>query len=520
MPRLHTSAAVTLLMVSFALNGQSLMEWHHSLGGSNTDRPKQVASTPDGGALVVGHTSSEDLDFGVGLGDADGIVLKLDSSGEVAWFNRYGGSEHDSLDDIIALSDGSCIVVGSSESADGDLSSNHGGQDVWILKLTADGNAVWSVNYGGSHDDKAKALILAQNDKIVVLGQSQSDDMDVSVNHGQSDVWLLTLSNEGMLEWEKTLGGSSSDDPSDVIQLADGGFMVLAGTESNDFDVTSNYSGQSGDGEDCWVVKLDQTGEIIWDQNFGGSGEDSPDQLIQSEDGNYIICGRTSSQDFDVTDPQGANDGWILKIDGEAQLIWSKALGGSETDWIRSIVKAQDGGYFFSGYSESSDGSVLTNYGGHDCWFGKLSETGQILWSQNLGGSSDDRASSMSIQENGTIVVAGYSTSSDFDVEENNGGYDFWLFGLAPNETQDYWNLPRPLPFELYPNPAADQLTIRSQDSIEFVELFDAMGRILRREQVMHKVYVLDISELNRGVYSLRATRMTGTAHTQRVVLR
>ncbi|MGB2228167.1 MAG: hypothetical protein ACPHZB_01455, partial [Flavobacteriales bacterium] len=100
--------------------------------------------------------------------------MKLDSSGEVEWFNRYGGSEDDSLDDVVALSDGSCIVVGSSESSDGDVSSNHGGQDFWIFKLTADGNVVWSVNYGGSHDDKAKALIMAQNDKIVVLGQSQS----------------------------------------------------------------------------------------------------------------------------------------------------------------------------------------------------------------------------------------------------------------------------------------------------------------------------------------------------------
>ena len=121
------------------------------------------------------------------------------------------------MDDVVALSDGSCIVVGSSESADGDLSSNHGAQDLWILKLTSNGEVVWSVNYGGSNDDKAKALIMAQNDKIVVLGQSQSDDMDVSVNRGQSDVWLLTLSNEGMLEWEKTLGGSSYDNPSDVI---------------------------------------------------------------------------------------------------------------------------------------------------------------------------------------------------------------------------------------------------------------------------------------------------------------
>ncbi|MGB0149961.1 MAG: T9SS type A sorting domain-containing protein [Flavobacteriales bacterium] len=512
------SSAAIFLGASLTSIGQLPIDWNLSLGGSNTDRPNQVASTPDGGALVVGRTSSEDFDLG--LGGADGVVLKLDSSGELEWLNRYGGSEDDSLDDVVALSDGSCIVVGSSESADGDLSSNHGAQDLWILKLTSDGEVVWSVNYGGSNDDKAKALIMAQNNKIVVLGQSQSDDVDVSVNHGQSDVWLLTLSAEGMLEWEKTLGGSSHDAPSDVIQLADGGLMVLAGTESSDFDVSFNYSGESGDGEDCWVVKLNQTGEIIWAQNFGGSGEDSPDQLIQSEDGNYIICGRTSSQDFDVTDPQGANDGWILKIDGEAQLIWSKALGGSETDWIRSIVKAQDGGYFFAGYSESSDGSVLGHYGGYDCWFGKLSETGQILWSQNLGGSSDDRASAMSIQENGTIVVAGYSTSSDFDVEENHGGYDFWLFGLAPDDTQGFWNLPPPLPFELYPNPATDQVTIRSQASIECLELLDAMGRILWRGQVSNEVHVLDVSELNRGVYSLRATRVTGTAHTQRVVLR
>ena len=126
----------------------------------------------------------------------------------------------------------------------------------------------------------------------------------------------------------------------------------------------------------------------------------------------------------------------------------------------------------------------------------------------------------MSIQANGTIVVAGYSTSSDFDLEENNGGYDFWLFGLAPDDMQGNWNLPRPLPFELYPNPASDQLSIRCQDSIECVELLDAKGRIVRREQVSNKVHLLDVSELNRGVYCVRATRTTGAVHTQRFVLR
>ena len=519
-------AASIFLGASITSSGQLAIDWNLSLGGSNTDMPSQVVSTPDGGSLIVGRSSSDDLDFDAGLGNADGVVLKMSSSGEVEWLKHYGGSQDDSLEDVAALSDGSFIVAGKSQSDDGDLAINHGSYDFWILKLTAEGDILWSLSFGGSNDDMAKAVTITQDGGIAVIGKSQSGDGDVSVNYGWHDIWILKLSADGVLEWEKTLGGSSYDDPSDVLELADGGFMVLAGTESSDFDVSTNYSGQSGDGEDCWVVKLDESGQIVWEKSFGGSGEDSPDELIQSDDGNYLICGRTSSQDFDIAEANGSNDGWILKIDDQAQLIWSKAFGGSETDWIRAIEKAPEGGYFFTGYSQSDDGMVPGNYGGHDCWIGHLTEEGQLLWSQNFGGSSDDRSSSLSIQEDGKILVAGYSTSADIDVVNNNGGYDYWLAGLISDETQSVRAPDSPPLFTFHPNPTMDgQLQVHGLDFSqgEFTsELVSLTG--VRVNVDMNSVNstngecTLHLGDFTPGIYLLRIEQQ-GIWATRKVII-
>jgi hypothetical protein len=502
------------------------INWEFSLGGTNTDWASEIIASSSGSIFLLGRSSSADLDFENTLGGADAIITKMDDLGNIEWLKHYGGSGDDSVSDIQETPDGGFVVVGRSESNDGDLTSNQGNLDYWIFKVDANGLVEWSVSYGGSNDDSARAVCVTSDQGFIIVGDSQSDDGDVSGNYGQDDVWIIKLNAAGDLVWEMHYGGSGGEDAADVIQIANGEYIVLSGTESDDFDVSENYSIQANededdDGEDCWVLRLDATGQIIWEQNFGGSGEESPEELLKIDDQKYLICGRTSSQDIDITDHNGSNDGWVMQINDQAELAWSNSLGGSGSDWINGITHDPAGGYFFSGFSESDDGEVANNYGGHDAWLGKLSVEGELLWEKNFGGTHDDRARSIDILESGHILFTGTSISSDIDVESNSGGYDMWVVCLDPLTLDNISSQSATIEMVVAPNPAQDNLkiSIYGLNAPMQVRILNGNGQFVNQFLLTGISKTLDISEYESGTYFIQVTSGRSTTTRAFVVL-
>jgi hypothetical protein len=501
--------------IAFGITGwcQPDVSWAFSLGGTNTDWASEIMASSSGSILVLGRSSSDDFDFENSLGESDAIITKMDDLGNIQWLKHFGGSGEDSVRDIQETPDGGFIVVGESSSSDGDLSSNQGNYDFWVFKLDANGLVEWSVSYGGSSDDKARAVCVTADQGFIVVGDSRSDDGDVSGNYGADDVWVIKLDATGNLIWEMHYGGSGGEYAAGIIQITGGEYIVLSGTESDDFDVSENYSLQANDdenddGEDCWVLKLDAIGQIIWEQNFGGSGEESPEELVKIDDQKYLICGRTSSQDIDITDPNGSNDGWVMQINDQAELVWSNALGGSESDWINGITLDPAGGYIFAGSSKSGDGEVAQNYGGHDAWLGKLSVEGELLWEKNFGGTNDERARSIDLLENGQILFAGHSLSSDIDVETNSGGGDMWVVCLDSMTSQNLSPLSVSIDVAVSPNPAQDYLRI-STDDLQApipIQIFNSNGQCVKEFLLQDYSKTFDISEFKSGTYVIKST--------------
>ncbi len=229
-----------------------------------------------------------------------------------------------------------------------------------------------------------------------------------------------------VIDWSKCLGGSSTDQINSIQQTNDGGYILAGYSNSTNGDVTGNYGSS-----DYWVVKLDSNRGISWSRCLGGSGEDIAFSIQQTSDGGYIVAGQTTSTNGDVTGNHGGfYDCWVVKLDSRGEISWSKCLGGNRSDIAQSIQQTSDGGYIVAGYSNSKDGDVTGKHGSYDCWVVKLDSKGEISWNKCLGGNYIDTAQSIQQTSDGGYIVAGYSNSTNGDVTGNHGSYDCWVVKL------------------------------------------------------------------------------------------
>ena len=192
-----------------------------------------------------------------------------------------------------------------------------------------------------------------------------------------------------------------------MIPTTDGGYILTTRSNSTDGDLTFNHGSL-----DVWVVKLDVLGSISWQKSFGGSGSDIANSIVQTTDGGYIIAGYTASGDGDVTQLDANGGAWVMKIDASGNKLWDKTFGGNFDDYAYSIIQTADGGYAFAGYTSSTNGAFSSNHGQRDFWIVRLNESGTMLWQKCYGGASSDTAYSIVETLDGGFAVVGdtYST--------------------------------------------------------------------------------------------------------------
>jgi hypothetical protein len=279
---------LTLLLISsFGFGQKVVIDWQKTLGGSSPDHATSIQQTTDGGYIVAGYSSSDDGDVTGDNGSYDSWVVKLDAVGNITWQKSLGGSGDDRAYSIQQTANGGYIVVGWSDSNDGDVIGNNGDFDYWVVKLDAVGNITWQKSLGGSGLDRAWSIQQTTDGGYIIVGQSFSNDGDVTGNNGWADYWIVKLGVSGNIIWQKSLGGSSYDYAHSIQQIADGGYIVAGRSKSNNGDITGNNGGY-----DFWIVNLDASGNITWQKSLGGSGADAAYSIQQTTDGGYIIVGR------------------------------------------------------------------------------------------------------------------------------------------------------------------------------------------------------------------------------------
>lgn len=404
-----------------------------TFGGTRNESAQSVVATNDGGYLVLGFTQSIDGDVSTTKTSIqyDYWLLKFDKSDQLQWQKTLGGTQDEKAYKIIRTNDAGFAIVGYSKSNNGDLSSNEGFEDVWILKLDATGTIVWKTNTGFSGSDQGYTIVQTSDggyfvgailDVTASGGQGNARARNAS-RHAGGDYWALKLNTSGTIEWRRYFGGANTDTCYDAVETNDG-YILIGSSDSNDVDIKGNKGTY-----DFWVVKIDKTGKLLWEKSYGGSEIDEARAITKTNDGNFIVIGDTRSTDKDVSKNNGGADLWLIKIDTTGKLLWEKTIGGSSFDVGRSIQKTTDGGYLISGSSRSNDNNII-NKGQNDAWILKIDNKGNQQWQQTVGGNNIDFCYDATELSNGTIIAVGESSSNSGDISTNKGFSDALVIKL------------------------------------------------------------------------------------------
>ncbi|MBS1600425.1 MAG: gliding motility-associated C-terminal domain-containing protein [Bacteroidetes bacterium] len=410
-----------------------VIEWQKCYGGSGGDYAWSVEVTPDGGYILAGYNGSNDGDITGWHGTWDFWVIKIDAAGNIQWQKSLGGSNWDFGHVIHQTADGGYIVGGSSVSIDGDIVGNKGAMDYWVVKLDKNGNIQWRRNYGGSLNDYLYGLQITSDGGYLLAGLTESNDGDVSGNHGKRDFWVLKIDATGNIQWQKCYGGSEDEEAYSLAVAADGGYVVAGYTMSNDGDVNGNH----GAG-DCWLIKLNSAGVLQWQKCFGSSAYDQAWSVQKTTDGGFIFAGFTSGNDGNVSGSHGDADDWVVKLDAAGNIQWQKCYGGSFNEQAYAIELTPDGGYVIAGFAESLDGQVTCHVEYHDYWVVKINSTGDLEWEKIMGGNNTDEAYAVKPTPDGGYIVAGVAVSTDIPGyhpihQPSLSAGDFWIIKLSAN---------------------------------------------------------------------------------------
>ncbi|MBI5635246.1 MAG: SBBP repeat-containing protein, partial [Nitrospirae bacterium] len=327
-----------------------------------------------------------------GAGSNDVWAQKLSADGSIVWQKTYGGAGVDMSYAVKQTADGGYVMAGKT------TSFSAGGYDVWVLKLNADSTVAWEKTFGGTGTDEAYSVAQTADGGYVVAAFS------MSFGSGNGDAWVLKLNADGSLAWQKTFGGASTDKASFIDQTADGGYVVAGNT----------YSFDLGNG-DAWVLKLNADGTVAWEKTFGGATDDERSYTVhQTVDGGYMVAGYTYLASSGLT----RSEAWALKLNADGTPAWQKTVSGAQF-----LEQTYDGGYVVAGITGATDAAD------YDSWVLKIDAGGTIVWQKTYGGAGYDAPNSLQQTADGGYVLAGTTRSFGLGAPFP-AGADAWVLKL------------------------------------------------------------------------------------------
>jgi hypothetical protein len=498
-----------LIIIPLKLISQTVeIDWQKLYGGGQEDKGQKIIYSHEGGFILMGSAESENGDFNDNFGSDDYVVINTDLEGNVNWAKNYGGGNTDVGKDLVQTPDGGYILLGDSRSDNGQVSNSHGERDLWAVKIDGSGNLIWEKSYGGSNQESASSIHATPDGNYLITATTTSNDGDVSGYHGNNafDAWVLKIDPQGNILWGNCYGGTQTEFSIDALVTPENEYIIVGNSASANGDLSENYGDQDG-----WVFKLNSMGEFIFNKTYGGSCGDYLRTIRPSSNG-YLISGYSCSNDFDVSQNNGQYDYWILEIDTEGNLIWEKSLGGSEWDQAFSAQQIGSGYYIITGHSQSNDGDLQGNYGVDDAWTAVLDNNHNILWEKNMGGTGYDGFFDFLSLNDNSIMMIGNTSSNDFDITNNNGSFDFWLLKLNLTDL-GIAEIQEPGLY-IYPNPSKN--TVNFSESVKNLIIYDLNGKIVLTH--IDLALQLNISNLPEGNYIITSYTKEGKKFTQKLI--
>ncbi len=421
-----------LFLVCYSQQASNII-WERTYGGSGAESTTSLKQTSDKGFVMVGTTDSNDGDITNHHSHGDMWVVKTDSSNAIQWQICVGGTGDDDGSDIIETSDSGFIVVGGTGTFNnGDVFGLHGAtaSDAFVVKLNKYGVIDWTKCYGGSGYDGASSIKRLNDSSFIIGGTSSINNGDVLSNQGSSDAWLFCIDSIGNFKWGKSFGGSKGETLGDLAVI-NNEIIVVGSTVSNDLGFPANHGYW-----DIMVASFSNLGILKWVKCFGGSGLDAASSVLPLTSNKFLIGGFTDSNDSAASNYQGGGDGLLIEIDSLGNIIWEKCYGGNKNENISQIIQDSDSTIVAIGSTYSNNSGYVTfshdNTGEYsDSWALQFDTSGVLKKQQCFGCTMHDDGYSICKSGENEYVFLGRAETSDGDVSSVHGALswssDSWM---------------------------------------------------------------------------------------------
>ncbi|WP_294284363.1 T9SS type A sorting domain-containing protein [uncultured Chryseobacterium sp.] len=520
MKRLYMSA-----LILGAVTGVSAQDvlWQKDIQSSTQDFLSQITQTIDQQYLVTGSS----IKAGSGMMEAGSIpsrasaagqqnngydfhLIKLNQQGEEVWEKYFAGNNHDFLSATVNTQEGGFLIAGTSYSGKGldKKEESRGGSDIWLIRISENGDELWQKTIGSASDEEARAVIQTTDFGFFVAGNIQNSEK----GYGSKDVLVVKLDKNGKEISQLVLGGRGLDEVEKMIPTLDGG--ALLGIYSRSGAVTLNSKAINHQpkttpnyGEaDFWIVKLSKDGKVEWEKNYGGTGDDHLRTLAMTSTG-YLIGGESRSERSGnkTVGIEEGTDLWLISVNTRGEEIWQKSYSFKNRDVLMgmSVVHASDDkstkGVLLGGYTQA-EGKIEAD--DEKFWMLYLDQSGNEQWRKHVKGESgkkEERLSDIKLNRDGSIILAG--TSAEELGKEN------WKIVKLGDQQID--QLIEKQDIKIYPNPVSDYAYVEigfpsTGSGIGFsaeITVYDMGGRQLQSIKTKNKVTKINTQPLVQGAY-------------------
>ncbi|MBB4807002.1 hypothetical protein HNP38_002298 [Chryseobacterium defluvii] len=496
-------AGALFLCIICGFSAQEVI-WQKDIKSSTQDFLSQVTTTIDQQYLITGSSiqASKQTESKQNNG-YDFHLVKLNQQGEEVWEKYISGQNHDFLSASISTQDGGFLLAGTTYSGKGldKKEDAKGGSDLWLVRINEFGDELWQKTLGTVSDEEARAVIQTTDLGYFVAGNVTLRQAQDSKGYGSKDVWIIRLDKDGKEKSQILLGGKGLDEVEKMIPTKDGGVLLGIYSRSNigGSKKTENY----GEG-DFWVVKLSKDNKVEWEKNFGGKGDDHIRTLAMTSSG-YIIGGESRSERSGnkTTGIEEGTDLWLISLNERGEELWQKSYNFKNRDVLMgmSVIygseaksqKPEAKGILLGGYTQA-EGRIETD--DETFWMLYLNQNGEEQWRKHVKGETrkkEERLSDIKLNRDGSIILAGTSA-------EELGKENWKIVKLGDSQVDQ---LIEKQEIRVYPNPVQDYTYV--EIGYEFKEadilLYDMSGKLLQQTKTKNKVTKINTQPLIQGAY-------------------
>jgi hypothetical protein len=420
-------------------------------GGPGSQMARHLARGADGVIAITGNFTDE-INLGGGAlssrGQNDIFLATYTQTGLFRWATAVGGTGDDEGASVAIAADGAIYTLGLFEDTvdfGGGKIASHGKWDVVLRKVTAFGQFVWAVGFGGPGLDTAGKVAVDATGNVYVTGAffETADIAGVKLEAaGDYDALIASFTPDGKLRWAKSLGGAGPDS-GNGIAVDGGGNVYVGGSFSKQVELDTEPIVAVAGG-DAFVARFDADGSLRWAKPFGAKGQDLVIDLAARDEqivATGVLTGEATIGDEVI--PAAHQDGFVAAFDPSGRLVWSRAFGDESGNQGTTVDIAADGSTFLGGSlmaGSAFTGPVIKKSGFRNPFVAVLDRTGDPLWVRQFKATPSFAradASSIAASPDGYAYLAGWFTDKlelGDETFTSDDAEDLMLLRIAPPE--------------------------------------------------------------------------------------